>query len=126
MATLSLKLYGPADQELARLQEADIPRWAQRLYGAYGYRVADVPLSKVVYALSEDLHLRLHSLSVLLTRVEELGWTVRVGEDLVLLYSGLSPERSEALLEEAGVLTVARLLAPRDERGRLLWEPRND
>jgi hypothetical protein len=126
MATLSLKVYGPAGRELTRLHESDVPTWARRLYGAYGYGVADVPLSKVVYALSEDLHLRLQSLSVLLARVEEMGWTVRLGEDLILLHTGLSPERSEALLEDAGVLTVARLLAPRDERGQLLWESADD
>lgn len=122
MATLRLSPYDAAGPELSRLREGDVPRWARRLYSAYGYEVADVPLSRVVHALSEELQRRLASLAVLLSKAEQMGWNVSLQEDHLLLHSGLSPERSEQLLEEAGVLTVARMMAPAGERGALPWD----
>jgi hypothetical protein len=121
MATLRLFLYDTAGPELSRLREGDVPRWARRLYSAYGFEVANAPLSRVVHALSEEMGQRLSNLAVLLGKVEQMGWQVRLQEDHLLVYSGLSAERSEELLDEAGVLTVARRLAPSSDRGGIGW-----
>jgi hypothetical protein len=119
MATLRINVYGPVPGELDRLRTGDVPRWARRLYGAYGYQVDDAPLSRSFQALGEDLRLRLKGLAVLLARAEELGWLAQVEADHVLLHTGLEQGRSEELLEEAGVLTVARALGRRNDRGEL-------
>jgi hypothetical protein len=78
-------------------------------------------LSKVVSALSEELHLRLESLSALIAGAEELGWLVKVEGSGVVLHTGLPWERSEQLLDEAGLLIVARALASVDGDGNLRW-----
>lgn len=124
MATLILRAYEPPPLELRRLREGPVPRWALRLYDAYGYQVENVPLSKVVNALSEELRLRLESLSALIAGAEELGWLVEPREDGFWLSTGLPWERSEQLLEEAGLLIVARALGPADGDGRLAWGAR--
>lgn len=121
MATLRLDLYGPPGEELARLSGERVPRWAGRLYMAYGHRPPDVPLSRVVHALSEEMGTRLHALSVLLDKAEEMGWHVRIEGDHAYLTTALEPDRSEDALDRAGVLSVARLLAPAAGDGGLDW-----
>ena len=121
MATLPLRVYASLGEELAALREGEVPRWALRLYGAYGYAQSDIPLSMAMQALSQALHHRLQNLAVLLARAEDHGWTIRVDGEQLLLNTGLPPERSEELMEEAGVMTVARLLASNGEGGGLRW-----
>lgn len=121
MATLRLDVYATLLEELDRLSGDEAPRWATRLYTAYGHPPPDVPLSLSVHALSEGLQLRLKSLSVLLDKAEDMGWHARVEEDHIMLSTGLPAERSEDLLERSGVLTVARFLAPAGPGGELAW-----
>jgi hypothetical protein len=121
MATLALMAYDPPPAEMDRLRGSEAPRWARRLYSAYGYGVEDVPSSKVLSAVGEELHLRLESLSALIAGAEEMGWLVRFQGGTVVLHTGLPWERSERLLEEAGLLSVAHALVSREGHERLPW-----
>lgn len=122
MATLRMSIYETADAELASLSGERAPRWARRFYGAFGYTAAEAPLERTVHALGMELRERLNALSVFVNKVHAMGWAVRVEGGELIVSSGVTPERSEALLERAGVLVVARTMSRSDEEGRLLWD----
>lgn len=122
MASLRMSIYRRPEIELEALSGDRAPRWARRFYSAFGYSAADAPLERVVRALGLELNERLGALSLFVDKVRAMGWAVRIeGYDMVVS-SGLAPDHSEAVLERAGVLVVARALAPCDDDGRLLWD----
>lgn len=123
MATLSLRLLGTAEEELAALTEGEVPHWAVQLYKTHGAgSPGRAPLSAAVHALGRELEHRAKRAAALLARAEEMGWVVEVRGHGLRLHTGLDPLTSELLLERAGVWTVARMLAPRDGAGRVLWD----
>ena len=122
MATLRMLIYEPAEAELAFLSGELTPRWARRFYGAFGYSAAEAPLERTVQALGMELRERMSALSVFVNKVRDMGWAVHVEGGDLIVSSGLAPERSEALLERAGVLVVARTMSRCDDDGRLLWD----
>ena len=124
MATLRLRLLGPLADELAVLLDADrAPQWALQLYRTHGAESpAQAPLSAAVHALARELEHRAKRAAAVLARVEEMGWVVEVGQHDLRIHTGLDPLTSEVRLERAGVWAAARMLAPRDERGEVLWE----
>ncbi|HEX4214684.1 MAG TPA: hypothetical protein VIA06_15305 [Candidatus Dormibacteraeota bacterium] len=117
-----MSIYESPEAELEALSGERAPRWARRFYGAFGYPPDEAPLERVVHALGMELRERLSALGLFVNKVRGMGWAVRVEGGELVVSSGLAPERSEALLERAGVLVVARTFGRSDDDGRLLWD----
>ena len=121
MARLKLSLFGPPRDELASTVDGEVPEWIQRLYESYGTTAASAPASASVLALGESLGFRLRKLSVLLAKMEKLGWSVKPLHWDLLASTDLDEVEAQAQLEAAGVWVIARQHAPLDKAGNVAW-----
>jgi hypothetical protein len=105
-----LRLWAVPSQELAWL-DGDVPRWVRRLWQTRHPDREEVTLADRLAALSAILQHRLDSLSFLVERLAEMGWSVLAEGDTLRARSALSPEEAERQLDQAGVLILVRLHA---------------
>jgi len=121
MARLKLDLYGTPRDELANTVDGDVPDWIVSLYESYGTSAERAPASASVLALAESLGYRLRKLSVLLSKMEALGWSIKPREWDLVASTDLDETEAQAQLEAAGVWVIARLHAPVDKDGNVRW-----
>ena len=121
MARLKLDLYGTPRDELANTVDGDVPDWIVSLYETYGTSAERAPASASVLALAESLGYRLRKLSVLLSKMEALGWSIKPREWDLVASTDLDETEAQAQLEAAGVWVIARLHAPVDKDGNVRW-----
>lgn len=121
MARLKLSLFGTPRDELASTVDGDVPEWIDRLYESYGTSPDSAPASASVLALAESLGYRLRKLSVLLAKMEKLGWTIKPLRSDLLASTDLDEVEAQAQLEAAGVWVIARQHAPQDNAGNVAW-----
>jgi hypothetical protein len=121
MARLKLGLYGTPRDELANTVDGDVPDWIESLYDSYGTTSERAPASASVLALAESLGYRLRKLSVLLSKMEGLGWSIKPREWDLVASTDLDEAEAQAQLEAAGVWVIARLHAPLDRDGNVRW-----
>ena len=121
MARLKLGLFGTPRDELAATVDGEVPEWIERLYLSYGTTAESAPASASVLALGESLHYRLRKLSVLLTKMEALGWSIRPDTSALIASTNLDETQAQAQLEDAGVWIIARQHAPVDKDGNVRW-----
>ena len=121
MARLKLGLYGTPRDELASTVDGDVPDWIESLYESYGTTADRAPASASVLALAESLGYRLRKLSVLLAKMEALGWSIKPREWDLVASTNLDQAAAQAQLEAAGVWVIARLHAPVDKDGNVRW-----
>ena len=124
MATLTLGLFGTPRDELADTVDGDVPEWIERLYQSYGTTADSAPASASVMALGESLGHRLRKLSLLLSKMESLGWSIAPRRWTLVATTGLDEIQAEAQLERAGVWVIARQHAPQDDEGKVRWSRR--
>ncbi len=124
MATLTLGLFGTPRDELAETVDGEVPEWIDRLYQSYGTSAESAPASASVLALGESLGYRLRKLSLLLRKMEALGWTISPRRWTLVATTGLDEVEAEAQLERAGVWVIARQHAPQDRDGNVRWSRR--
>ncbi|TMC66072.1 MAG: hypothetical protein E6J16_02665 [Chloroflexota bacterium] len=72
-------------------------------------------------ALGESLGIRLRKLSVLLKKMEALGWSIKPLQWDLLASTDLNEIEAQAQLEAAGVWVLARQHAPLDKAGNVAW-----
>jgi hypothetical protein len=121
VARLKLGLYGTPRDELANTVDGDVPDWIESLYESYGTTADRAPASASVLALAESLGHRLRKLSVLLSKMEVLGWSIKPREWDLVASTDLDETEAQAQLEAAGVWVIARLHAPVDKDGNVRW-----
>ncbi len=121
MARLKLSLFGLPRDELASTVDGEVPEWIERLYESYGTSADSAPASASVLALGESLVYRLRKLSVLLKKMEGLGWSIKPGRWDLLASTDLDESEAQAQLEDEGVWLIARQHAPVDKEGNVLW-----
>ena len=121
MARLKLGLYGTPRDELANTVDGDVPDWIESLYDSYGTSSERAPASASVLALAESLGYRLRKLSLLLAKMEGLGWSIKPREWDLVASTDLEEAEAQAQLEAAGVWVIARLHAPLDRDGNVRW-----
>ena len=121
MARLKLCLFGTPRDELASTVDGDVPEWIDRLYESYGTTAETAPASASVLALGESLVYRLRKLSVLLKKMEALGWSIEPRRSDLLASTDLDEIEAQAQLEAAGVWVIARQHAPLDKAGNVAW-----
>ena len=121
MARLKLGLFGTPRDELAATVDGEVPEWIERLYLSYGTTAETAPASVSVLALGESLHYRLRKLSVLLSKMESLGWSIEPRRWDLVANTELAESDAQAQLEEAGVWIIARQHAPVDGDGNVRW-----
>ena len=121
VARLKLGLYGTPRDELANTVDGDVPDWIESLYQSYGTTADRAPASASVLALAESLGHRLRKLSVLLSKMEALGWSIKPREWDLVASTDLDETEAQAQLEAAGVWVIARLHAPVDKDGNVRW-----
>ena len=121
VARLKLGLYGTPRDELASTVDGDVPDWIESLYESYGTTSDRAPASASVLALAESLGYRLRKLSLLLSKMEALGWTIKPREWDLVASTDLDEPDAQAQLEAAGVWVIARLHAPLDKDGNVRW-----
>lgn len=121
MARLKLDLFGTPRDELAATVDGAVPDWIQSLYESYGTRAERAPASASVLALAESLAYRLRKLSVLLAKMETLGWSIKPDTWHLMASTNLDEAEAQAQLEEAGVWIIARQHAPADKDGNVRW-----
>ena len=121
MARLKLDLYGTPRDGLANTVDGDVPDWIVSLYESYGTSAERAPASASVLALAESLGYRLRKLSVLLSKMEALGWSIKPREWDLVASTDLDETEAQAQLEAAGVWVIARLHAPVDKDGNVRW-----
>jgi hypothetical protein len=121
MTLLKLSLFGRPRDELADTVDGDVPEWIERLYESYGTTSDSAPASASVLALGESLVYRLRKLSVLLKKMEALGWSIKPRRWDLLASTDLDEMEAQAQLEEAGVWLIARQHAPVDKDGNVRW-----
>ncbi|MEA2635820.1 MAG: hypothetical protein QOH92_2587 [Chloroflexota bacterium] len=121
MARLKLCLFGTPRDELASTVDGEVPEWIDRLYKSYGTSAESAPASASVLALGESLGYRLRKLSVLLKKMEALGWSIKPLRWDLLASTDLDEVEAQAQLESAGVWVIARQHAPQDKAGNVAW-----
>lgn len=121
MARLKLCLFGTPRDELASTVDGDVPEWIDRLYESYGTTAETAPASASVLALGESLAYRMRKLSVLLKKMEALGWSIEPRRSELLASTDLDEIEAQAQLEAAGVWVIARQHAPLDKAGNVAW-----
>ena len=121
MARLKLSLFGTPRDELASTVDGDVPEWIDRLYESYGTTAETAPASASVLALGESLAYRLRKLSVLLKKMEALGWSIKPLRSDLLASTDLDEGEAQSQLEAAGVWVIARQHAPLDKAGNVAW-----
>ena len=121
MARLKLSLFGTPRDELASTVDGEVPEWIDRLYESYGTTAESAPASASVLALGESLGIRLRKLSVLLKKMEALGWSIKPLQWDLLASTDLNEIEAQAQLEAAGVWVLARQHAPLDKAGNVAW-----
>jgi hypothetical protein len=121
VATLTLGLFGTPRDELANTVDGDVPEWIERLYQSYGTTAESAPASASVLALGESLGHRMRKLSLLLSKMEALGWTISPRRWTLVATTNLDEVRAEAELERAGVWVIASQYAARDKAGNVRW-----
>ncbi|HEY8737249.1 MAG TPA: hypothetical protein VIO62_09420 [Candidatus Dormibacteraeota bacterium] len=121
MVTLTLGLFGTPRDELANTVDGDVPEWIERLYQSYGTTAESAPASASVLALGESLGHRLRKLSLLLSKMESLGWTISPRRWTLVATTSLDEVRAEVEFERAGVWVIARQHAARDNAGTVRW-----
>ncbi len=121
MARLKLRLFGPPRDELASTVDGEVPEWIERVYESYGTTATSAPASASVLALGESLGFRLRKLSVLLSKMEKLGWSIKPLHWDLLASTDLEEVEAQAQLEAAGVWVIARQHAPMDKAGNVAW-----
>jgi len=121
VARLKLSLFGLPRDELASTVDGEVPEWIERLYESYGTSADSAPASASVLALGESLVYRLRKLSVLLKKMEGLGWSIKPGRWDLLASTDLGESEAQAQLEAEGVWLIARQHAPVDKEGNVLW-----
>ena len=121
MARLKLCLFGTPRDELASTVDGEVPEWIDRLYESYGTSADSAPASASVLALGESLAYRLRKLSVLLKKMEALGWSIKPLRWDLLATTDLDEIEAQAQLEAAGVWVIARQHAPLDQAGNVAW-----
>ena len=121
MARLKLCIFGTPRDELASTVDGEVPEWIDRLYESYGTTAESAPASASVLALGESLGIRLRKLSVLLKKMEALGWSIKPLRWDLLASTDLDEVEAQAQLEAAGVWVLARQHAPLDKAGNVAW-----
>jgi len=121
VARLKLSLFGLPRDELASTVDGEVAEWIERLYESYGTSADSAPASASVLALGESLVYRLRKLSVLLKKMEGLGWSIKPGRWDLLASTDLGESEAQAQLEAEGVWLIARQHAPVDKEGNVLW-----
>jgi hypothetical protein len=121
VARLKLCLFGTPRDELASTVDGDVPEWIDRLYESYGTTAETAPASASVLALGESLAYRLRKLSVLLKKMEALGWSIKPLRSDLLASTDLDEGEAQSQLEAAGVWVIARQHAPLDKAGNVAW-----
>ncbi len=121
MARLKLGLFGTPRNELAATVDGEVPEWIERLYLSYGTTSQTAPASVSVLALGESLHYRMRKLSVLLAKMEALGWSIEPRRWDLVASTNLDESEAQAELEDAGVWIIARQHAPVDSDGNVRW-----
>jgi hypothetical protein len=121
VARLKLCLFGTPRDELASTVDGEVPEWIDRLYKSYGTSAESAPASASVLALGESLGYRLRKLSVLLKKMEALGWSIKPLRWDLLASTDLDEVEAQAQLESAGVWVIARQHAPQDKAGNVAW-----
>jgi len=121
VARLKLGLFGTPRDELAATVDGEVPEWIERLYQSYGTSAESAPASASVLALGESLAYRLRKLSVLLAKMEGLGWSIEPRQWDLLASTDLDDLEAQAQLEDAGVWIIARQHAPVDKDGNVRW-----
>ena len=121
VARLKLGLFGTPRDELAATVDGDVPEWIERLYESYGTTAETAPASASVLALGESLGHRLRKLSLLLAKMEALGWSIKPRRWDLVATTDLDEIEAQAQLEAAGVWVIARQHAPMDEQGDVRW-----
>jgi hypothetical protein len=121
VARLRLCLFGTPRDELASTVDGDVPEWIDRLYESYGTTAGAAPASASVLALGESLGIRLRKLSVLLAKMEKLGWSIKPQRWDLLASTDLDEVEAQAQLETAGVWVIVRQHAPQDKAGNVAW-----
>ena len=121
MARLNLGLFGTPADELAATVDGEVPEWIDRLYESYGTTAETAPASASVLALGESLVYRMRKLSLLLAKMEALGWSIKPRRWDLVATTKLDEVEAQAQLEAAGVWAIARLHAPLDDQGNVRW-----
>lgn len=121
VARLKLGLFGTPRDELANTVDGEVPEWIERLYESYGTTADSAPASASVLALGESLVYRLRKLSVLLKKMEALGWSIKPRRWDLVASTDLDEIEAQAQLEAAGVWVIARQHAPTDTDGNVQW-----
>src|SRR3982074_1342659 len=112
VARLTLSLFGPPRDELASTVDGEVPEWIDRLYESYGTTAESAPASASVLALGESLGIRLRKLSVVVKKMEGLGWSIKPLRWDLLASTDLDEVEAQAQLEAAGGSGLARQHAP--------------
>src|SRR3982074_2273664 len=102
VARLTLSLFGPPREELASTVDGEVAEWIERLYESYGTTADSAPASASVLAVGESLVYRLRKLSVLLKKMEALGWSIKPRRWDLLASTDVDEIEAQAQLEAAG------------------------
>jgi hypothetical protein len=121
VARLTLGLFGTPRDELAATVDGEVPEWIVRLYDTYGTTAQTAPASASVLALGESLVYRMRKLSLLLAKMEALGWSIKPRRADLVATTDLDEIEAQAQLEAAGVWIIARPHAPVDDHGNVRW-----
>jgi hypothetical protein len=128
---LRMRLFGPADQELASTVAPPWPRWMRRLFELHALQssrvdasTGEVGVSAALAALQVRIAHRLETIGFVCAHLEELGWEMEArGADLIahkVTAAGMARETLEAHQLVSALLAVGDV----DEKGRVrLYTP---
>jgi hypothetical protein len=128
---LRIRVFGPADQELAATVAPPWPRWMRRLYelhalgSSHSDTVAgDIGVAAALAALQVRIGHRLQTIGFVCAHLEELGWEIALAGPDLIIHRLTVPEAARGAMDQHHLTGALLAVADVDERGRVrFYEP---
>jgi hypothetical protein len=128
---LRIRVFGPAEEELAATVAPPWPRWMRRLYELHSLQSADVDVisgevgvSAALAALHLRISERLKTVGFIAARLEEMGWELEPSGPDLIAHRVTTAQMAREALEAHHLVSALMVVGDVDDRGRIrLYRP---
>jgi hypothetical protein len=123
---LRMRIFGPADEELAETVAPPWPRWMRRLFELHSLQSAEVDVSSGEVGLSAALAAlqlrivhRLKTIEFVCAHLEDLGWRLEASGPDLIAHKVTAAQMARESLEAHHLVSALMAVGDVDEKGRV-------
>jgi hypothetical protein len=128
---IRMRLFGPADEELAATLAPPWPVWMRHLYELHALQsshvdvvTGEVAVSAALAALQTHLAHRLGMIGFVCSHLEEMGWEIAMSGPDLIVHRVTTPGMAREALQTGHLESAVLAVGDVDERGLVrLYEP---